>query len=100
MDIVLGLPAGSLLLIVSVSPTLLKMATNLLAALRGEEVPVRTVTLGEEQELQYMLKYAKLIICDGPSEQRVREMGGKPQVFRLYSQSTIDLIADRLIKWG
>ncbi|MBI4533719.1 MAG: hypothetical protein HY711_07205, partial [Candidatus Melainabacteria bacterium] len=101
-EAVLALPKGSLVLMVSVSQTLLKMATNVMAALRGDEIGLRTVLAEETQELMYMLKFANLIICDYPSREFVQQLAGRTplKVFGLYSQSTIELIRDRLSKWG
>ncbi len=104
LEVVANLPAGSIILLVSVSPTLLKMATNMSAAVRGEEVAVRTVLLDEETELTYMIKYAKAIICDGPSEEKVKRLAASSKVpvhvFHLYAPSTIELIKQRLKQWG
>lgn len=104
LEVVQSLPAGSILLLVSVSPTLLKMATNMSAAVRGEEVPVRTVLLEESTELAYMMKYAKAVLCDRPSEATVKNLAAANKVpvhvFRLYAPSTIDLIKQRLEQWG
>lgn len=102
LELVAGLSKGSLVLMVSVSPTLLKMAGNVVAALRGEEVAVRTVTTDDQKELAYVLPFADAVICDQPSKATVTKLLGKPpaRVFQLYSQSTIDLIKDRLSKWG
>jgi GntR family transcriptional regulator len=104
LEVVRNLPAGSIILLVSLSPTLLKMATNMSAAVRGEEVAVRTVLLDDDQELAYMIKYAKAIICDGPSEEKVKKLAATSivpvHVFRLYAPSTIELIKQRLAQWG
>ncbi len=102
MELVSELPSGKLVLLVSVSQTLLKMATNMVAALRGEEVAVRTVTLDDRKELSYVLPFADAVICDQPSQATVAKLLGKPpdRVFKLYSQSTIELVKDRLDKWG
>jgi GntR family transcriptional regulator len=102
MEIITKLPPASIVLFVSVSPTLLKMATNVAAAMRGEEVAIRTVLIDEKQELQYMMKYAKQIICDGPSKDTVMELsaGKVPvSVFHLYAPQTIELIRSRLYSW-
>jgi DNA-binding transcriptional regulator YhcF (GntR family) len=102
MDVITTLPPTSIVMLVSVSPTLLKMARNVAAATRGEDVAVRTVLLEEAQEIEYMMKYVKAVICDGPSAEKVREVAGKipVHVFHLYSTSTFQLIKDRLAKWG
>lgn len=102
MELVSNLPKSSLILLVSVSATLLKMATNVVAALRGEEVAVRSVTTDDEKELAYVLPFADVVICDGPSQPKVSELRGKEpdRVFQLYAQTTIDLINNRLKNWG
>ncbi|HEY9788662.1 MAG TPA: GntR family transcriptional regulator [Candidatus Obscuribacterales bacterium] len=96
------LPDGSLVLLVSMSQTLLNMATKLLAARRGEQIAVRSVLTDDREELKYMMKYATVVLCDSPSEATVAPLVGKTRMmaFRLYSPSTIDRIRDRLEKWG
>jgi DNA-binding transcriptional regulator YhcF (GntR family) len=102
MEAIEKMPAGEILMFVSVSPTLLKMARNMAAALRGEDIAVRTVLLEEKTEIQYMMQYVKGVICDGPSRETVVPLAGKipTHVFRLYSDATINSIKDRLAKWG
>lgn len=102
LDVIRTVPAGSIVLIVSVSPTLLRMATNVAAAVRGEEVAIRTVLTDDTKELKYMMKYAAAVICDSPSQDSVKALSGKlpVSVFNLYAPSTIQLIQDRLQKWG
>jgi len=102
MELVSQLPSGSLAVLVSVSQTLLRMATNLVGALRGEEIAVRALETGDEKELAYVLPFADAVLCDLPSERIVTRLLGKPpaRVFRLYSPSTIELVRQRLKKWG
>lgn len=102
MDVINNLPSGSIVMLVSVSPTLLKMARNVAAALRGEEVAIRTVLLDEQQEIQYMMQHVKAVICDGPSHSTVKPMATRVpvHVFHLYSKATIESIKERLAKWG
>jgi GntR family transcriptional regulator len=102
MQALMGLKPGSLVAIVSVSPTLLKMANNMAAAVRGEEVAVRCLGMDETQEINYVMKHASLVLCDGPSEANVRAAAGKVpvKVFHLYSPTTIEQISHRLKKWG
>ena len=102
MEKVATLRSGSLVLLVSVSQTLMNMATKLVAAHRGEEIPVRSVLLSDEKELNYMVNHADLILCDSPSEETVRKIADQKilQVFKLYPPSTIKLIQERLAKWG
>lgn len=102
LDSIKDLKSGSLVLLVSQSQTMLNMATKLLAATRGEEVAVRAVLTSDQKELAYMLKHSDLIICDTSAEAEVVPNAGKTKVviFRLYASSTIDLIKERLAKWG
>lgn len=94
--------AGSMVLLVSVSQTLLKMATTLFSAIRGDEIAVRSIELHDERELAYSLKFADIVICDEPSLQTINKLGQKPpsSVFHMFSQTTINRIQDRLNKWG
>ncbi len=96
------LKAGSLVAIVSISPTLLKMANNMAAAVRGEEIAVRLLDKSDEPEIAYVMKHASLVLCDGPSQETVFAVSGRlpVKVFHLYSERTIELIKDRLAKWG
>lgn len=102
MEAVVGLKSDSLVAIISISPTLLRMANNMAAAVRGEDVAVRCIEKNETQEITYVMKHANLILCDGPSESVVKAVSGKlpVKVFHLYSPNTVQLIKDRLAKWG
>lgn len=102
MEVINNLPSGSIIMLVSVSPTLLKMARNIGAALRGEEVAIRTVLLEESKEIEYMMQYVKAVICDRPSQATIKPLAAKVpvHVFHLYSDATLQSIKDRLAKWG
>lgn len=102
MQAIMSLKPSSLVAIVSISQTLLKMANNMAAAVRGEEIAVRCLGNEETQEIAYVMKHASLVLCDAPSEATVRAVAGKVpvKVFHLYSPKTIELIANRLQKWG
>lgn len=102
MEKIATLRSGSLVLLVSVSQTLMTMATKLVAAHRGEEIAVRSVLLSDEKELNYMVNHADLILCDSPSEETIRKIADpkKSIAFKLYPPSTIELIQERLKKWG
>lgn len=102
MEKIATLRSGSLVLLVSVSQTLMNMATKLVAAHRGEEIAVRSVLLFDENELNYMVDHADLILCDSPSEETLRKIADSKKLlaFKLYPPSTISLIQERLKKWG
>ncbi len=94
--------SGSLVLLISASETLMKMASKLIAAHRGNDVAVRTVMLSDKTEWQYTFDHADLILCDTQSKKEVLafKKGKKILPFSLCSQATIALIQDRIEKWG
>jgi GntR family transcriptional regulator len=95
------LSSGSLVVLISVSPTIMKMATKLVAAQRAD-IAVRSLLLAERTEIEYVMKHADLVVCDSSSEDLAGSLAGKKRVlvFKLYSPSTIQLIKDRLSRWG
>ncbi len=100
VDLIKSSPENTVILLVSVSPTLLKMAVNIAAALRGESVIVKSILAKETEELSYAIKHAKVVICDIPSKEKVMKLTNKLPicVFNLYSQETIQLIKKSLDK--
>jgi len=100
LNMLKGLPDASIVLLISVSPTLLKIGNNMAAALRGESIAVRTIDTGDEKEIAYMMKHAAAIICDLPSQEKIICLAGKnkPHIFNLYSAKTIELIKNHLAK--
>lgn len=96
------LPDASIVLLVSASPTLLRIASNIAAGLRGEAIAIRTVLTDETQEMSYMMRYAKIVVCDRPSENKVRSLAKQVPVFilDLYTPDAIQSIKDRLKEWG
>jgi DNA-binding transcriptional regulator YhcF (GntR family) len=94
------LPQSSLVVLVSVSPTLLEKGLKMAAAVRGESIAVRTVLVDETKELEHVMKFAKLVICDLPSKEKVLSLANKVPVcvFNLYSPATIQLIKESLTK--
>lgn len=102
LEAVAKLPANSLVVLVSVSTTLMHMASNLVAAMRGEEIAVRSIERDDQKELKYIVKHADLFVCDSLSAATVAALvpPEKMRVFNLYSPSTIERIRDRVAKWG
>lgn len=102
MDAVAALPKSSLVVLVSVSATLMHMASNLVAAVRGEDVAVRAIERDDDKELKYIIKHADLFVCDSLSEDKLSALvpPDKLKVFKLYPPSTISRIKERLAKWG
>jgi DNA-binding transcriptional regulator YhcF (GntR family) len=85
-------PDNAIVLFVSISQTLLKIAVNITAALRGESIIV-----SDTAELTYTAKYAKVVICDIPSKNKVIQLTKNTplHVFNLYSSDTINLIKQK-----
>lgn len=101
LNTVASLAAGSLVVLISLSPTIMRMATKLVAAQRAD-IAVRSLLVDERTEIEYVMKHADLVVCDSSSEELAAPLAGKKRVlvFKLYSPSTIQLIKDRLAKWG
>jgi hypothetical protein len=101
LDAVSALPGGSLVALISCSATIMRMATKLLASQRAD-IGVRSLLVSEKTEIEYIMKHADLALCDSSSEEVAKAFSGKKRVhvFKLYSQSTIDMIQARLEKWG
>ena len=103
LDEVGKIRSGSLIMLISASETLMKMASKLIAAQRGNDVAVRTILLSEKTEWQYTFEHADLILCDSQSKDEVTKFnkkGKKVLPFSLCSNATIALIQDRIEKWG
>ncbi len=94
------LPDNGIVLLISVSPTLLKIGSNIAAAIRGDSIVVRTVLTNDSKEIINMMQYSKLVACDLPSKDEVKHLASKIPVhlFNLYSDTTIQLIKDNLNK--
>ncbi len=100
VNVLKSLPDNSTALLISVSPTLLKIAINIAAGLRGETIIVKPLLISEKEEIAYTIPYAKVVICDLPSKNEVLGLAKKipVHVFNLYSATTIKLIQDSLGK--
>lgn len=102
LEAVYRLPKASLLSLVSVSPHLMNMASKLVAAGRGDEIAVRSVLRDDEVEIKYLVKHADLFLVDSMSRDVAAKYipANKMLVFHLYADNTIQLIKERLEKWG
>jgi len=98
VEVIKSLPDNSIVLLISVSSTLLKIAGNITAGLRGESIIAKTLLVSEKEEISHAIKHARVIICDLPSKEEVSKLAHKipVHVFNLYSQATIQLIKDHL----
>jgi len=68
-------PAGSIVLVVSHSPTVLPFASVFLRSLRGDEVLVETRLLSAPREWKRLVKAADLVLADALSAGVVRKAG-------------------------
>jgi DNA-binding transcriptional regulator YhcF (GntR family) len=75
--IILKLPAGSIVLVVSHSPTVLPFATVFLRSLRGDEVFVEARLLSAPREWRRLVRAADLVFADALSVEAVRKLGPK-----------------------
>jgi len=76
-ELVLGLPAGSIVLVVSHSPTVLPFASVFLRSLRGDELVVETHTLAESRAWRRLVRAADLVAADALSAEIVRRAGAR-----------------------
>jgi GntR family transcriptional regulator len=102
LDLLRKLPKASIVVVVSKSSTLMNAGTRIAAAVRGDELALRSISLEDTNEIAYTMRFAKAAICDFPSKETVLKLAGKVpvRVFQIYSPSTIQLIKDRLAEWG
>jgi DNA-binding transcriptional regulator YhcF (GntR family) len=72
-----ALPAGSIVLVVSHSPTVLPFASVFLRSLRGDEVLAETHLLSAAREWKRLVKAADLVLADALSAEAVRRAGAR-----------------------
>jgi GntR family transcriptional regulator len=75
-----SLPPGQTVALVSVSPTMLDMARELVSSLRGGDLDVLEATPADPEQLRSVLRLADVVACDGPSTAAVRALTAKPVV--------------------
>jgi hypothetical protein len=73
-----ALPAGKTLALVSGSQTLLAMAKELVAAMRGEELFLLDCAPDDLDRLDSVVRLADVLACDGPSTAVVQGLTRKP----------------------
>jgi GntR family transcriptional regulator len=94
----LALPAGSVVLLVSYSRTVLPFASVLLSSLRGDEVLVETRALADAAEWRRLAPVADLVFADGlaaPAARRVVRPKRMREI-RLLSPSALARLRDAL----
>jgi GntR family transcriptional regulator len=85
-----SLPVGSIVLIVSRSPTVLPFASVLMRSLRGDEILVEPRLFSATKEWRRLVKAADMVFADGLSADAVRRSGArKLREFRVVTDAAV-----------
>ena len=85
-----GLPVGSIVLIVSRSPTVLPFASVVMRSLRGDEILVEPRLLAATKEWRRLVKAADMVFADGLSADTLRRAGArKLREFRVVTDAAV-----------
>jgi DNA-binding transcriptional regulator YhcF (GntR family) len=96
-EAVLALPPGSIVLVVSHSPTVLPFASVFLRSLRGHEIVVETRLLSATREWKRLVRAADLVVADALSIDIVRKAGPRRlREVRVVSRKALDRLKDAL----
>ena len=96
-EAVLALPAGSIVLVVSHSPTVLPFASVFLRSLRGDEIVVETRLLSASREWKRLIRAADLVVADALSLETVKRAGPRRlREVRVVSRKALDRLKDAL----
>lgn len=96
-EAVLALPAGSIVLVVSHSPTVLPFASVFLRSLRGHEIVVETRLLSAVREWKRLVRAADLVVADALSIDTVRKAAPRRlREVRVVSQKALDRLKGAL----
>lgn len=94
---VLKLPEGSILLLVSHSPTVLPFAQVLLRSLRGDEIVVETRALAAAREWRRVLPAADIVVVDALSADAVRRARPRRLIeVRFLSRACLERVRETL----
>jgi hypothetical protein len=94
---VAALADGSIVLVVSHSPTVLPFASVFIRSLRGDEVLVEAHLLSEGKSWRRVAPAADLVLADVMSAATVRRSKArKVQEFRMVTQSSLDRVREAL----
>ena len=87
---VAALPVGSIVLIVSRSPTVLPFASVFMRSLRGDEILVEPRLFSATREWRRLVKAADMVFADGLSADAVRRAGArKLREFRVVTDAAV-----------
>jgi GntR family transcriptional regulator len=94
---ILGLAVGSIVLIVSRSPTVLPFASVLMRSLRGDEILVEPRLFSATKEWRRLIKAADMVFADGLSADTVRRAGArKLRQFRVITDAAVERLKKAL----
>ena len=94
---VLALPAGSIVLVVSHSPSLLPFASVFLRSLRGDELVVEARLLAAPREWRRLVRAADLVLADALSVETVRKAGPRRlREIRVVSDQALERLREAL----
>jgi GntR family transcriptional regulator len=92
-----ALPTGQTVGLVTVSETLLRMAKEILAGLRGEDLLLLEADPTDAERLKSVLKLSDLVVADTPSFDRLKGLTPKPiQRFQLLPEASLRSLAQQL----
>lgn len=87
---ILGLAAGSIVLVVSRSPTVLPFASVLMRSLRGDEILVEPRLFTATREWRRLVKHADMVFADGLCADALRRAGArKLRPFRVVTDGAV-----------
>jgi len=85
-----GLPVGSIVLVVSRSPTVLPFASVVMRSLRGDEILVEPRLLSATKEWRRLVRAADMVFADALSADTLRRAGArKLREFRLVTEDAV-----------
>jgi len=92
-----GLPVGSIVLIVSISPTVLPFASVVMRSLRGDEILVEPRLFAATKEWRRLIKAADMVFADGLSADTLRRAGArKLREFRVVTDAAVGRLKQAL----
>lgn len=92
-----ALPTGQTVGLVTVSETLLRMAKEIIAGLRGEDLLLLEASPDDPDRLKSVLKLSDLVVVDTPSFERVKGLTPKPVLrFQLLPEASVSSVAQQL----
>jgi GntR family transcriptional regulator len=96
-EVVMKLPAGSTVVVISHSPTVLPFASVLLRSLRGDEVHVETRLVKEPKEWRRLLPAADLVFADALAVTAVKKARPKRlREFRVLTEAALNRLQNAL----